>query len=148
MDCNLYTIKRIFKRVFEGNEWDKMYKRKPKYEVLNHNNEIIISGDILSEIISTTILETFKYLENSKSLLYKIERNYYSFYNILSGIYKNSEYFYWDNIKQIELIHNNSDFLSKENFVKFRKNTWILINSKLKIELNLNKELRWKLYKF
>ncbi|RIL91029.1 hypothetical protein BUY32_04795, partial [Staphylococcus cohnii] len=64
-----------------------MYKRKPKYEVLNHNNEIIISGDILSENISTTILETFKYLENSKSLLYKIERNYYSFYNILSGIY-------------------------------------------------------------
>ncbi|WP_218117658.1 hypothetical protein, partial [Staphylococcus sp. HMSC034G07] len=67
-----------------------MYKNKPKYEVLNQNNDIIISGDILSEIISTTILETFKHLESDKSLLHKINKNYFSFYNVLADVYKNS----------------------------------------------------------
>lgn len=124
-----------------------MSKKKAKYEVLNQQNEIIISGDILSEIIATTILDTFKHLENDKSLLYKIEKNYFSFYDILSGVYKNSEYFYWDNIKQIELIHNNDTFLDQSKFIKFKRNTWTLVNPVLNINLNFRRGVSWKMFK-
>lgn len=124
-----------------------MSKKKAKYEVLNQQNEIIISGDILSEIIATTILDTFKHLENDKSLLYKIEKNYFSFYDILSGVYKNSEYFYWDNIKQIELIHNNDTFLDQSKFIKFKRNTWTLVKPVLNINLNFKRGVSWKMFK-
>lgn len=120
-----------------------MLKRKPKYEVLNHKNERILSGDILSELISTSVFNTFNYLEK-KSLLYKIEKDYFSFYNILAGLYKNSDYLYWNNIKEVELIHNNKTFLNEEKFIKFKKNTWTLVNPELKLDLNFRKAILWK----
>lgn len=120
-----------------------MLKRKPKYEVLNHKNERILSGDILSELISTSVFNTFNYLEK-KSLLYKIEKDYFSYYNILAGLYKNSDYLYWNNIKEVELIHNNKTFLNEEKFIKFKKNTWTLVNPELKLDLNFRKAILWK----
>lgn len=126
-----------------------MYKKKAKYEVMNHENETILSGDILGELIATTILETFKYLDNEKNLLYKIEENYFSFYNVLAGIYKDSNYFYWDNVSQIELIHNNDTFLNQRRFIKFKRNTWNLVKAevKLNINLNLNQNISWCTFK-
>ncbi|RIL23391.1 hypothetical protein [Staphylococcus gallinarum] len=120
-----------------------MLKRKPKYEVLNHKNERILSGDILSELISTSVFNTFNYLEK-KSLLYKIEKDYFSYYNILAGLYKNSDYLYWNNIKEVELIHNNKTFLNEEKFIKFKKNTWTLVNPELKLDFNFRKAILWK----
>ncbi|MEB7678011.1 hypothetical protein NGB25_12960 [Staphylococcus saprophyticus] len=124
-----------------------MYRKKSKYEVLNYENDVILSGDVLSELIATTILETFKHLENDKSLLHKINKNYFSFYNVLADVYKNSEYLLWDNIKAIEIIHNNQKYLHESKFIKFKRNTWTLTKAELKIDLNFHKKVSWKLNK-
>lgn len=124
-----------------------MYRRKAKYEVMNHEKELILSGDILGEVIATTILDTFKYLENDKSLLYKIEKDYFSFYNILAGVYKNSDYLLWENIELVELIHNNQNFLDQSKFIKFKKNTWTLVRPELRINLSFRKGILWQLDK-
>lgn len=124
-----------------------MNRKKAKYEVLNFNNDVILSGDILSEVIATTILDTFKHLENEKSLLHKIHKDYFSFYNILAGVYKNSDYLLWDNIELIEIIHNNKKYLDENKFIKFKKNTWTLTKAELKIDLNFHKKVFWQMYK-
>lgn len=120
--------------------------KKAKYEVLNDKNEIVISGNLLSEIIETTILNTFKFLESEKNLLSKIEKNYFSYYNVLATIYKSSDSLYWNNIEYIEMIHNNVQFLDSSRFIKFRKNTWELTDSKNKIKLSKNSNIFWKKY--
>ena len=118
--------------------------KKAKYEVLNDKNEIVISGNLLSEIIETTILNTFKFLESEKNLLSKIEKNYFSYYNDLATIYKSSDSLYWNNIEYIEMIHNNVQFLDSSRFIKFRKNTWELTDSKNQIKLSKNRNIFWK----
>lgn len=118
--------------------------KKAKYEVLNFENEIVISGNILSEIIDTTILNTFKYLENEKSLLYKLEKDYFGYYNVLATIYKSSDSFYWNSIKYIEMIHNNEQFLSENIFIKFKKYRYTLTDPKIKINLIKNEAIAWK----
>ena len=124
-----------------------MYRKKSKYEVVNYENDVILSGDILSEIIATTVLETFKHLEDDKSLLYKINKNYFSFYNVLADVYKNSEYIFWDNIESIEIIHNNKKYLHENKFIKFKRNTWTLTKAELKIDFNFHKKVSWKMNK-
>lgn len=124
-----------------------MYRKKSKYEVLNYENDVILSGDLLSELIATTVLETFKHLEDDKSLLYKINKNYFSFYNVLADVYKNSEYIFWDNIESIEIIHNNKKYLHENKFIKFKRNTWTLTKAELKIDLNFHKKVSWKMNK-
>ena len=128
---------------FVGGYIMKTFK-KAKYEVLNDKNEIVISGNLLSEIIETTILNTFKFLESEKNLLSKIEKNYFSYYNDLATIYKSSDSLYWNNIEYIEMIHNNVQFLDSSRFIKFRKNTWELTDSKNQIKLSKNRNIFWK----
>lgn len=96
-------------------------KNRISYSVTNQNNEVIYKGALLSELIETIIINTFKKIDNKFSILTKLERDYYSYYCELNQCFLNSSSYKWNSIKIIELVHNNSEFINEEDFIYFNK---------------------------
>lgn len=119
-----------------------MNYKKPKYFIVDSKGELILCSNVLSELLSTIILETLKKIEREKSLLYRINKNYFEYFTVLTTIYKNCEYFTWSNIKSVEMVFNNSHFVKKEEFIYFKRNKFELNN--LKQELNV---INWRVYR-
>jgi hypothetical protein len=107
-----------------------MIKKIPKYKVLDKNNNVIVQGNILYEIIETLVLNTIKHIESKKSLITRIEKNYFVYFDLLSTIYQNSDHFVWENIKSIEMVLNNSHFVKKEEFIYIKRNKFELADFK------------------
>lgn len=118
-----------------------MRRKKPKYKVLDNNNNIIIQGDLLFELIETTILNTIKSLEKEKSMITRIEKNYFAYFNVLSTIYQNSNHILWKNIVIIENLHNNKEYLNSNKFIKFKKISYNLSQGLKKISAS---NARWE----
>lgn len=118
-----------------------MRRKKPKYKVLDNNNNIIIQGDLLFELIETTILNTIKSLEKEKSMITRIEKNYFAYFNVLSTIYQNSNHILWENIVIIENLHNNKEYLNSNKFIKFKKISYNLSQGLKKISAS---NARWE----
>lgn len=121
-----------------------MRRRKPKYKVLDKNDNVLIQGALLHEIIETIILNTVKRLEKEKSMITRIEKNYFAYFNVLSTIYQNSNHILWKNIEMIENLHNNKEFLNSNKFIKFKKDTFSLTQGLHDISTN---NIRWKKHK-
>ncbi|MGW8041239.1 hypothetical protein ACWEX2_13535 [Staphylococcus xylosus] len=118
-----------------------MIKKIPKYKVIDRNKNVLIQGNILFEIIETLILNTIKHIETKKSLITRIEKNHFVYFDLLSMIYQNSNYFEWENIETIEYIYNNKKFLDPKDFVKFKKSSFKLSSRVNNIDVE---NIKWK----
>lgn len=101
-------------------------KKRISFTVVNKNDSVIYKGAKLSELIETTIINTLNSVDKRHSILTKLEKDTFSYYCELNKCFLNSKYYNWENIKIIELIHNNKDYINKEDFIYFKKNKILL----------------------
>lgn len=102
-----------------------------KYKIVDKDNNTKYQGYLLGELIETLILNQIKYLDNQYNSMTKIENNLYTYFCELSNCYNESSAYKWEDIKIIEIVYNNSQYIDEDNFIYFLRPK-IKVTKKLK----------------
>lgn len=97
------------------------------YTVESQNGEVLAKGSILSELLEHIIINHINMIEKNTCTITRLEKGYYKYINQLSSIFSLSELYdqasqvSWDCINNVLVIYNQSDYISKNDFINIRK---------------------------